>query len=142
MRKRNRTSSEACSLVKFTRAVEPFRKRGTIDLSGNLPDSHPMPATKTKPKPTGAKKERLEARVSSDLKRTITRAAHLAGRSVTDFVLESVRKSAHETILEHEVIRLNAEESLAFVKGLLNPPKPNARLRAAFARHRQQVRRE
>ena len=99
-----------------------------------------MPVPALKPKAHAAKHERLEARVTAEFKRTIAHAAHLSGRSITDFVLESVRKSAHATILEHEVIRLNAEESRAFVRALLHPPKPNAKLRAAFASHRKHVR--
>jgi uncharacterized protein (DUF1778 family) len=105
-----------------------------------LPDNLAMPAAVAKPKTRAAKKERLEARVTAELKRTVAHAAQLAGRSLTDFVLESVRKSAHETILEHEVIRLSANESRAFVRALVHPPKPNAKLRAAFASYRQQVR--
>jgi uncharacterized protein (DUF1778 family) len=108
-------------------------------LSGNLPDIIRMPATAEKKVPA-TKTERLEARVTPELKRTIARAARLAGRSITDFVLESVQKSAHETILEHEVIRLNAEQSKAFVAMLLNPPKPNAKLRAAAAEYNRRVR--
>ncbi len=99
-----------------------------------------MPATAEKPKARAPKNERIEARVTAEIKRTIAHAAQLAGRSITDFVLESVRKSAHETILEHEVIRLNADESRAFVRALQHPPKPNAKLRAAFASHRKHVR--
>ena len=99
-----------------------------------------MPAAAATPKTRAAKNERLEARVTTELKRTIAHAAQLAGRSITDFVLESVRKSAHETILEHEVIRLNADESRGFVRALLHPPKPNTKLRAAFASHRKHVR--
>ncbi len=98
-----------------------------------------MAVTVDKAKARAAKNERLEARVTAELKRTIAYAARLAGRSITDFVLESVRKSAHETILEHEVIRLNADESRGFVRALLTPPKANAKLRAAFASHRKQT---
>jgi uncharacterized protein (DUF1778 family) len=111
-----------------------------LDLSGNLPDNVAMPSVTDNLKTRVAKNERLEARVTAELKRTIAHAARLAGRSITDFVLDSVRKSAHETILEHEVIRLNADESRAFVRALLHPPKPNAKLRAAFASHRKHVR--
>jgi uncharacterized protein (DUF1778 family) len=98
-----------------------------------------MPATPDT-KAGAAKTERLEARVTAELKATIARAAQLAGRSITDFLLESVRKSAHETILEHEVIRLNGQQSRAFVALLLNPPKPNGKLRAAAADYTKQVR--
>jgi uncharacterized protein (DUF1778 family) len=109
-------------------------------LSGNLPDKWEMPASTTKPKARAAKEERLEARVTAEFKRTVAHAAQLAGRSLTDFMLDSIRKSAHQTIAEHEVMRLTAEESREFVKTLLNPPGPNAKLRTLFASHRRQVR--
>jgi uncharacterized protein (DUF1778 family) len=98
-----------------------------------------MPASPTKPKARSTKEERLEARVTAEFKRTIAHAAQLAGRSLTDFMVDSIRESAHKTIAEHEVMRLNAEESRDFVRALLNPPEPNAKLRAAFASHRRQV---
>lgn len=110
-----------------------------FDLCGNLPDSGDMPATIEKSKSRAANTERLEARISAELKRTIAHAAHLEGCSITDFVLDSVRKSAQATILEHEVIRLNTDESRAFVRALLHPRKPNAKLRAAFTDYRQRV---
>jgi uncharacterized protein (DUF1778 family) len=105
-------------------------------MSGSPPYSHSMPNT-AHPK---RKTERLEARVTPELKRTIEHAARLAGRSITDFLLESVQKSAHETIFEHEVIRLNAEQSRSLVALLLNPPKPNAKLKAAAAAYDKLVR--
>ena len=111
-----------------------------LDLSGTFPDTTLVPAVTETPKTRTSKNERLEARVTAVLKLTIAHAAQLAGRSITDLVLDSVRKSSHETILEHEVIRLNSDESRAFVRALLHPPKPNAKLRTAFASHRKHVR--
>ena len=105
-------------------------------MSGKLPDNRPVTVAARQPKSRAAKTERLEARITAELKETIAHAARLAGRSITDFVLESVQRSAHETILEHEVIRLNARESASFVRALLHPPKPNPKLRAAFASYR------
>jgi uncharacterized protein (DUF1778 family) len=99
-----------------------------------------MSAIASKSKARAEKSERLEARVTSEMKRTIARAAQLAGRSITDFVVESVQKSALETITQHDAIQLNAEESREFVRMLLNPPKPNAHMRATLARYRKQVR--
>jgi len=85
--------------------------------------------------PATAKTERLEARVPIFLKRMIQRAADLQGRSLTDFVITSLDKSASETVREHEVMKLSAEDSLIFAKSLIDPPKPNAALKRAFAAH-------
>ena len=89
--------------------------------------------------PATAKTERLEARVPVFLKRIIQRAADLQGRSITDFVIAALDKSARETVREHEVMRLNAEDSMIFAKALIEPPKPNAALKRAFAAHSKRV---
>jgi len=89
--------------------------------------------------PATAKTERLEARVPVFLKRMIQRAADLQGRSITDFVIAVLDKSARETVREHEVMRLNAEDSMIFAKALIEPPEPNAALRRAFAAHSKRV---
>ena len=89
--------------------------------------------------PAAAKTERLEARVPVFLKRIIQRAADLQGRSLTDFVIASLDRSAREAVREHEVMKLNAEDSLIFAKALIDPPKPNAALRRAFAAHSKAV---
>lgn len=93
-----------------------------------------MPTTIKRPKT-----ERLEARVPLDLKRIIERAANLQGRSLTDFVIGSLEKSARETLREHEVLKLSVADSLIFAKALIHPPKPNAALRRALESHAKSV---
>ncbi len=82
-----------------------------------------------------AKRERLEARLTSEQKALLQHAADLQGRTLSDFVLENVLRDAQEVIREHEVIRLTAEDSRIFMEAVLNPPAPSARLRAAAARY-------
>ena len=41
--------------------------------------------------------------------------------------------------LQESVIKLNAEESLAFAEALLNPREPTERLRAAARRYREMI---
>jgi uncharacterized protein (DUF1778 family) len=79
--------------------------------------------------------ERLEARITRGQKRIIERAASLRGTSVTDFVLLAVQQAATETIRDFEMLSLGREASRVFVDALLNPPAPNAALRAAAKRH-------
>lgn len=81
-----------------------------------------------------AKRERLEARVTAQLKELIQHAADLAGLSVTDFITMSVKRAAEETIREHTIISLSLRDSLLFAEALVAPSEPNERLRAAFAR--------
>jgi uncharacterized protein (DUF1778 family) len=85
------------------------------------------------------KPERLEARLSSAAKREIERAAILTGRSITDFVVHSATIAARATIREQQVMKLAGEDGRAFAEALLNPPAPNAKLKAAFVRHRKLV---
>lgn len=89
--------------------------------------------------PTTTKTERLEARVPVALKKVIQHAANLQGRTLTDFVIASLDKAARETVREHEVISLSAADSLRVAKLLITPPRPNAALRKAAARHRKAV---
>lgn len=80
---------------------------------------------------------RLEARVPSDLKRTLTEAAAVTGHStLTSFVIFALQSSARKIIEEHKQAKLTAEESTHFVEALLTPALPNARLRGAFEKYR------
>ena len=81
--------------------------------------------------------ERIEARLSSDAKVVIQRAADLSGRSVSDFVVSSALEADKETIREHEIIVLSARESISFVEALLDPKGPNEALLAAAGRYRE-----
>lgn len=81
--------------------------------------------------------ERIEARLSSEAKAVIQRAAEISGRSVSDFVVASALDAAKETIREHGVILLSARDSETFVEALLNPTGPNEALLAAAHRHRE-----
>ena len=80
--------------------------------------------------------ERLEARITTDQKALIQRAAELEGRSVTDYVVSSVQEAAKRTLEAHDVMVLSAAESRAFVDALLDPPPINHRLRDSVRRHR------
>ena len=81
-------------------------------------------------------RNRLEARVTPGLKRLFQHAADLQGVTLSDFLIQSLRQSALQTVQEHEVLRLSARDSRQFAKALIAPPKPNARLRAAARRYR------
>jgi uncharacterized protein (DUF1778 family) len=95
--------------------------------------------SKYKEAPTASKVERLEARVTRELKSKIELAAQLSGRSMTDFVVASVQRQADDVIREHNIITLTVQDSLTFTTALLNPREPNTALRDAFARHAAEV---
>ena len=86
-----------------------------------------------------AKRERLEARVSTEQKELLQHAADLQGRTLSDFVVESAQRAAEEAIRAHSVITLSARDSRAFAEALLEPPMPNEALRAAANRYQDAV---
>ena len=85
------------------------------------------------------KTARLEARITSAQKSIIERAAALEGRTVSDFVVNTVQQAAKAVIAEHEVLRLNDEESRAFIDRVLDPPEPNNALEQAARDYRERV---
>jgi len=70
----------------------------------------------------------------------IERAAAYEGRSVSDFVVHSVQEAAKTVVREHETLRLNRQQSEAFVQTLLRAPEPNAALQEAVEEYRRRVR--
>ena len=85
------------------------------------------------------KLERLEARVTSEQKRIIGRAAEIRGTSITDLIVASALEAATKAVKDHEILVLNGEASRAFARALLNPLPPNARAKAAWRRYRKNV---
>jgi uncharacterized protein (DUF1778 family) len=81
--------------------------------------------------------QRLEARVTTDQKAMIERAASVQGRTVTDFVVSTLQEAAKRVIEEQTVWKLNQEQQKVFTQALMNPPAPNSKLRAAYKRYRQ-----
>ncbi len=84
---------------------------------------------------TALASERLEARVTAEQKELFREAATLAGVTLTDFVISSVQQAALRTLEDQHMISLGRADQRAFVEALLEPPKPNARLSAAWKRH-------
>ena len=80
---------------------------------------------------------RLEARVKPEVKALWQKAAELEGRTLTDFVITSVQEAAFKVIERHEKLKLNRDESEAFVNALLNPPQPNESLQSAALRYKE-----
>jgi uncharacterized protein (DUF1778 family) len=79
---------------------------------------------------------RLEARISNELHALLKRAAELQGRTVTDFVADSLRMAARQAVDEATLLRPSEEDQARFVQALLHPPEPNAALKRAFERRK------
>jgi uncharacterized protein (DUF1778 family) len=98
-----------------------------------------MPLTAKKNHRPTRKIERIEARIHSEQRRRIERAAALKGTSISDFVVSTLDDAARRTIQEHESWTLSARDSEAFMKALLDPAPPGPRLRAAIRRYKARV---
>ena len=79
---------------------------------------------------------RLEARITPELHALLRRAAELQGRTVTDFVADSLRLAARQAVDDATLLRPSVEDQARFVDALLDPAQPNAALKRAFDRRR------
>lgn len=86
-----------------------------------------------------ARTGRLEARVSFEQKSLFQRAADLSGRTLTDFVVNTLQDKSMRIVQEHEILVLTGEDREKFIRTLLNPPAPNSALIKAFKRHQKEV---
>lgn len=82
---------------------------------------------------------RLETRISPETKALLQKAADLEGRTLTDFVVATVLAEAYRVIEKHQTLKLNIDDSEAFINALLNPPKPNEALKAAALRYKEEI---
>ena len=76
----------------------------------------------------------IQIRAPSETKALLNRAAQLRGQKLSEFMLESARRQAEETILDQRVFFLDAKSHEAFLAEIDTPAKPNAALRALMAR--------
>ena len=67
--------------------------------------------------------EKLDLRLTPEAKRTLNIAASAAGRSVSEFVLESALSRAEETLADRKHFGLDAERWEAFMAALEAPPR-------------------
>ena len=85
--------------------------------------------------------DRIGARVPREVYETLCRAAELTGATVNQFLVQAALKEAQEVIEREEVIRLSPRDWNWLLELMDNPPRPNARLKAALKRY-QKARRD
>ena len=85
------------------------------------------------------KKARLEARISQEQKELVLEAARITGRSLTDFVVNTVVEAAKQTLQQQKILELSEKDRLFFVETLLNPSPPSEKLQASAQRYRQRI---
>ena len=72
-------------------------------------------------------------------KSLVVRAAAARGATLADFVRQAVQDAAVQTVSEHEVLRLCAQDQEAFAAALLAQREPSVRLKAAHQDYRERV---
>lgn len=77
---------------------------------------------------TEAKRETLNIRIKPEVRDLIDRAAKARGKNRTDFILDSARVAAEETLFDQVIMAVSPQAFKLFQARLDMPPKPNARL--------------
>jgi uncharacterized protein (DUF1778 family) len=75
------------------------------------------------------RRDTLNIRIKPDERGLIDRAAELAGKTRTDFVLEAARNAAVDVLTERALFQVDAATFAAFVEALDRPPELNEKLR-------------
>jgi uncharacterized protein (DUF1778 family) len=81
--------------------------------------------------------ERIEARVPAGVKAEFVRAAEMEGRSVSDVLIEYMRRATDEIFARHRRITLASADWDAFMDALAHPPEPGEALTRAATRYRE-----
>jgi uncharacterized protein (DUF1778 family) len=76
----------------------------------------------------------IQIRASAATKAILNRAAALRGQKLSEFMLDSARARAEETILDQRLITLEDEDYKAFLTMLDAPAKPDKVVRARMNR--------
>jgi uncharacterized protein (DUF1778 family) len=82
----------------------------------------------------GRKDEVIQIRVSAPVKAILNRAAILRGQKLSEFMLESARRQAEETILDQRIFFLDPDAHERFLAMLDAPVKVTKQLRARMRR--------
>lgn len=81
---------------------------------------------------TTAERGRITARVPAQVQETLEMAAAMVGATVNQFMVQTALREAERIIEQERMIRLSARDAEGFIKALVNPRPPNARLKAAL----------
>jgi len=73
--------------------------------------------------------EKLDLRLSPQVKQRLHAAARAQQRSVSEFVLQSALERAEETLADRRVFALSPKQWAKFVAALDAPPRPLPRLK-------------
>jgi uncharacterized protein (DUF1778 family) len=88
----------------------------------------------SRPQLEGRKADVIQIRASAEVKAMLNQAAALRGQKLSEFMLESARRSAVDTLLDQRAFFLDDERHAEFIRMLDRPAKPSATLRAKARR--------
>lgn len=91
-----------------------------------------MTNTSAKPKPD--RKQSVNLRIGLSTRRLIDDAAAALGKTRTEFMIDSARAQAVETLLDRRLFPLDDEEFESFAQALEQPPPPGPKLKALLRR--------
>jgi len=76
----------------------------------------------------------IQIRASAETKAILNRAAALRGQKLSEFMLDSARRQAEETLLDQRIFFLDPKAHEKFLAMLDGPATPNRELRALMQR--------
>lgn len=81
--------------------------------------------------------DRIDVRISKEQKEFVKYASEISGfKNLSEFVIYCINKQANEIILENNLILKSIEDKRVFVDVILNPPKPNSKLKQAQSNYK------
>ena len=81
-----------------------------------------------------ARSARLGLRATVEQETVLRRAAEVARKSLTDFILDSACQAAEQTLLDQRLFMVSGSQYQALMDLLEQPEKPNEGLRDLFSR--------
>ena len=91
---------------------------------------------------TSQRDERIDLRVSADVKSLLSRAASYSGMSLSSFLVSTAADRAKEVVAEHETLTLTPRDWEAFLAALDDTDRPRPRLEAAARQYLSQRERD
>ena len=84
--------------------------------------------------PAATRSARLGLRATPEQEAVLRRAAEVAHKSLTDFILDSACQAAEQTLLDQRLFMVPGSHYQALLELLERPEQPNEGLRDLFAR--------
>lgn len=81
-----------------------------------------------------ARSSRLGLRATSDQEAVLRRAADVAHKSLTDFILDSACLAAEQTLLDQRLFMVSGQQYQALIELLDQPAQENEGLKRLFSR--------